>query len=1179
MSGLEFAEPQYIHALWGVVLALAVLVWLEARGGRLLGDFVGPAMQSRIVDRTPEWRRRTRLGLIAVALVAIVIALMRPQWGVEFVRSRQIGAEIMIALDVSRSMLAEDVVPNRLERAKAEIRDLLPYLQGDQVGLIAFAGRATVLSPLTPDFGYLRLVLDNVDSGSVARGGTRLEEPIRKAMAGFGPAGDLARVILLITDGEDHDSFPVDAAREAAEQGIRILAIGFGDEAGSEIFITDPASGARRAISDADGRPVRSRLDGELLRELALVTEGAYVPAGTGVLDLESIFEAHIRPLMRAEGAETERTIRHDAFQWPLLVAWLALLGAVIAGRGRHTLLAGLALALCAITPSSPALAQAPTSGLTDEDRPVQGTSPSDPSGTAGAQATKSIEIPEVPREAFNVGVAALEANALDDAERALAAARQTARGDGETRYRASYDLGWLEAARAEALRADEPAKALQSLERAAEWFREAISIRPDEEAPRRNLEIVLARALALADTLAERDSKTLEQRLDALIEGQRALNRGARALVEILQASDDPSAGDALRGDFKRLTVEQRERLSEAGEIADLAGDELTQLNAISESDRTPEQAMRIAQLESLLDHQHRARERMGQTRSQLRRRQAERAHRRGMTALENLKRAREQLLDPVRLLDGLQVDASALAAETRALALAGAGAPIGASEPAPVLPDWLDVEYLAELQTSITERTRELDARFAAARSAASDELSAEQRAAIEAITTAAPHVHDAGERFSEAGQALAIDDGLVAVESQLAGLEALSLAREQLLDLRGLIELSYMDERRIQGFVDPETTTEAASGSASDPGADAEPIPLEEIAPALVALQQRNLERAARLARLLADSVPEIDAAAAGATAADPAAQEQLAAERARLEAADGLLALTESAMRGTAEALARVPTDPAATAQSRDRVATAVKGLESLRRLYFTIVEHLRDAARREIEIADETESAGGRPPEQRAAAFELVASRQSELAESTRRLADALHEQALAGPPVATGGEPVDPAVVEQGAEQAAERLTRAAELVLSASGEMTTAAAGLSPEGAEPDVDAIRAVQDDSVEHLAEAIAILEPPKQQEQPQQQDQQQQSEQQDGQEGESQDPKSGQESETGQPEGEPSQAESAAAEQARQAEAERAADPGQLLQSVRDREAERHRRRTRGQSGYEPVERDW
>ena len=118
---------------------------------------------------------------------------MRPQWGLRHVATPRVGAEIMVALDVSRSMLAEDVGPNRLERAKAEIADLLPYLDGDAVGLIAFAGRAAVLSPLTPDFGFLRLVLEGVGPNSAQRGGTRLEEPIRLALEGFGPTRGASR--------------------------------------------------------------------------------------------------------------------------------------------------------------------------------------------------------------------------------------------------------------------------------------------------------------------------------------------------------------------------------------------------------------------------------------------------------------------------------------------------------------------------------------------------------------------------------------------------------------------------------------------------------------------------------------------------------------------------------------------------------------------------------------------------------------------------------------------------------------------------------------------------------------------------------------------------------------------------------------------------------------------------
>ncbi|MEE3327992.1 MAG: VWA domain-containing protein, partial [Myxococcota bacterium] len=287
MNEIQFAHPEFAQALWGVLAVAALLVFFEVRGGQALERFIAPDTQLQLVSRPSQSRRWTSLALLIVSLVAIVIALMRPQWGVEYIESPQVGAEIMIALDVSRSMLAEDVAPNRLERAKAEIRDLLPYLKGDQVGLIAFAGRATVLCPLTPDFGFLRLVLDHVDVGSVPLGGTRLEEPIRKATEGFGSTGDLARVLLFFTDGEDHDSFPIDAAKEAAERGIQIVIIGFGDEAGSEIWVTDPNTGARTRVMDQDGRAAISRLDGELLRELALVTEGAYVPAGTGVLDLE----------------------------------------------------------------------------------------------------------------------------------------------------------------------------------------------------------------------------------------------------------------------------------------------------------------------------------------------------------------------------------------------------------------------------------------------------------------------------------------------------------------------------------------------------------------------------------------------------------------------------------------------------------------------------------------------------------------------------------------------------------------------------------------------------------------------------------------------------------------------------------------------------------------------------
>ena len=277
------------------------------------------------------------LGIVlwGLACAALVLAWMRPQGGQTFRPVQRVGAQIMVCLDVSKSMLAEDTAPNRLERAKAELTDLLPFLAGDQVGLIAFAGRATVLCPLTADFGFFKLVLDGAGPHSVGRGGTRLEEPLRKALAGFRAEADVSRAILLVTDGEDHDSYPLKAAEEAAQRGIKIIAIGFGDEAGSEVRVADPVTGVRSVLKDSAGKTVITRLDGETLREMALATEGAYVPAGTGALDLESIYRAHIAPLTRGKMDSLGHAFREEYFQWFVLAGIILLIASLGVAKGR----------------------------------------------------------------------------------------------------------------------------------------------------------------------------------------------------------------------------------------------------------------------------------------------------------------------------------------------------------------------------------------------------------------------------------------------------------------------------------------------------------------------------------------------------------------------------------------------------------------------------------------------------------------------------------------------------------------------------------------------------------------------------------------------------------------------------------------------------------------------------
>ena len=337
MSQLVFEAPHYIHGLWLVAAIAGALWWLDRRLRRDTLEWIAPQLRARLIRSTTPAQRALRIVLLALAAAAMVTALMRPQWGYSTIITPRSGAQIMIALDVSRSMLAEDVVPNRLDRAKAEIRDLLSYLNGDQVGLIAFAGRATVLSPLTPDFRFVDLSLRDAIPGVTGRGGTRLEEPIRKASAGFGNAGHVSRSLILITDGEDHDSFPKAAAEQARDLGVRILAIGFGDEGGAPITITKPNTGARTQLRDDNGAVVQSRLDGDLLRELASITDGAYIPAGTGALDLESIYEAHIAPLTRGSIDGRERRIPNEVYQWPLLASMMFLFGALLSTYSART--------------------------------------------------------------------------------------------------------------------------------------------------------------------------------------------------------------------------------------------------------------------------------------------------------------------------------------------------------------------------------------------------------------------------------------------------------------------------------------------------------------------------------------------------------------------------------------------------------------------------------------------------------------------------------------------------------------------------------------------------------------------------------------------------------------------------------------------------------------------------
>ena len=337
MRDVVFANPLWIHAVWPALALVALLGFLELRSRDVLGRFVSAAMQPRLAQSASVPRRVAKLVLVLATLLFGIAALMRPQTpgSTEAVPTRKTGADILVVLDVSKSMLAEDAAPNRLARAKADIAEFVDRVNGHRVGLVAFAGRAAVMSPLTTDYGFFHLVLKGVHPDAVGRGGTRLGDAIRTGIATFGANRGASRLMLLITDGEDHDSYPVDAAEEALAAGIRIVAIGFGSEEGSEIALTDADTGARNVLVDDNGAPVLSRLDGALLRDIALRTEGVYVPAGTSAIDLDAIVEAHVQPMVAEAATQLHRRAPTEHYFWLLLAALACFVAAVWAGSPR----------------------------------------------------------------------------------------------------------------------------------------------------------------------------------------------------------------------------------------------------------------------------------------------------------------------------------------------------------------------------------------------------------------------------------------------------------------------------------------------------------------------------------------------------------------------------------------------------------------------------------------------------------------------------------------------------------------------------------------------------------------------------------------------------------------------------------------------------------------------------
>ncbi|MEO2030512.1 MAG: VWA domain-containing protein [Planctomycetaceae bacterium] len=322
---MSWGTPTVLFALWLVPVTGMMLFYTHRRKRQAALMFVDPGMAERLVPAVSTARIVFRATLLMLAVGLLIVAAARPQFGVVIEQVSARGVDLFVLLDVSRSMLAEDGAPNRLDRAKSDILDLLPKLEGDRVGLIAFAGAPVELVPLTTDQGFFRMALDDADPDSAPRGGSLIGDAIRRAIEALEERRDRDQVIVLITDGEDHDSFPMEAARQASERGIRIITIGLGDiDEGARVPRRN-ADGTLAYAQHGDGQEHWSKMDESLLEKIAVETSGAWIPARTRAYDLGRIYEDHLAGLTRGEFRSDHRRRFREQFQIFAVVGLLLL--------------------------------------------------------------------------------------------------------------------------------------------------------------------------------------------------------------------------------------------------------------------------------------------------------------------------------------------------------------------------------------------------------------------------------------------------------------------------------------------------------------------------------------------------------------------------------------------------------------------------------------------------------------------------------------------------------------------------------------------------------------------------------------------------------------------------------------------------------------------------------------
>ena len=507
---MTFARPEMLWLLAAVAPLLTwFLVWAWRKRRALIRGFVQERLLPRLTVGLAPGRQKLRLVLLGLAALLILLALARPQYGYGWEEVRQRGLDIVIAVDTSRSMLAADVSPDRLTRAKLAARELQRLAQADRLALVAFAGTAFLQCPLTLDDNAFEQSLNLLTPDLLPEGGTALGPAILEALQAFKDSGRNHRVIVLFSDGEDHEGDALAAAARAAEEGVKIFTVGVGTATGDRLRQVDE-QGRTTYVLDEHNQPVVSRLNAELLRDLARKTGGDYLPL-IGADPMKTLYEARLAALPRSDLTARWARQYHERFQWPLGLAFLLLVVEMCLVPRRREAPPGQTAGPVAAPPVAAARRPRPTAvtallvlalgpaparadrALRDYERGLY----------RAAEKEYQRRLQDRPDDArlhYNAGTAAYAAGEYTRATNHLDAATRT--NDPELLQRVYYNLGNALYRLGE--QAPAPPLTLTNWQQALQHYDSALQLDPEDADARFNREFVQARLEDLQRQLAQ---------------------------------------------------------------------------------------------------------------------------------------------------------------------------------------------------------------------------------------------------------------------------------------------------------------------------------------------------------------------------------------------------------------------------------------------------------------------------------------------------------------------------------------------------------------------------------------------------------------------------------------------------------------------------------------------------